>query len=136
MRSYPSDGNTEAWWSPDPRGARRLNTDKVDAWEITPLELHRRLNLGEPLVLVDVREPWEANIVSLPGSVLIPLGELTYRAEEELDPFDEIVIYCHNGVRSMEAALILWDLGYERVMSLAGGITRWTYQVDPSLPRD
>jgi rhodanese-related sulfurtransferase len=63
-----------------------LNTDKVDAWEITPLDLRRRLDLGEPIVLVDVREPWEANIASLPGAILIPRNELEYRAEEELDP--------------------------------------------------
>lgn len=134
MLPDPSDSIGPVW-PPEWKGPHRLNTDKVDAWEITPLELRRRLDLGEPIVLVDVREPWEANIASLPGAVLIPLNELEYRAEEELDPMDDVVLFCHHGVRSMEAALILWDHGYEQVKSLAGGIDRWTQQVDPSLPR-
>ncbi len=134
MHSRPSDSNG-SWWANDWKGTNRLNTDKVDAWEITPLELRRRLDLGEPLVLVDVRESWEVNLASIPGSLVIPLNEIEYRAEEELDPLDDIVLICHHGIRSMEAALVLWDLGYEHVMSLAGGIDRWTTQVDPSLNR-
>ncbi len=135
MRSQVSDSNNFSWWQPDARGAHRLNTDKVEAWEITPLELQRRLDLGESIVLVDVREAWEADIVSLPGSSLIPLNELQYRADEELDPYDEIVLYCHHGIRSLEAATLLWSLGYENVKSLAGGIDRWADQVDPDQPR-
>ncbi len=134
MRSTPSDSNW-SWWPSDWKGAERLNTDKVDAWEITPLELRRRLDVGDPIVLVDVREPWEANIASIPGSLHVPLSELEYRAEEDLDPLDEIVLYCHHGIRSMDAAMVLWDLGYEQVKSLAGGVDRWAVQVDPSLPR-
>ncbi len=134
MRSFASDGKWP-WWPSDWKGTYPVNTDKVDAWEITPLELQRRLDLGEPLVLVDVREPWEANISSIAGSLLLPLNELQYRAEEELDPLDEIVLYCHHGVRSMEAAMVLWNLGYEQVKSLAGGVDRWAAQVDPGMPR-
>jgi rhodanese-related sulfurtransferase len=110
------------------------NTDRVESWEITPLELRRRLVAGEPIVLVDVRELWEANIVSLSNSRFIPLNELRYRAEEDLEVDDAIVLYSHHGTRSMEGVIILWDLGYENVMSLAGGIARWTAQVDPTLP--
>jgi adenylyltransferase/sulfurtransferase len=135
MRSQVSDGNNLPWWQPENRGAHRLNTDKVEAWEITPLELRRRLDLGEPIVLVDVREPWEAEIVSLPNSRLIPLNEIQYRADEELDPYDDIVLYCHHGPQSMEAATMLWNLGYESVKSLAGGIDRWSDQVDNDTPR-
>lgn len=135
MRSQVSDSDNNAWWQPDARGAHRLNTDKVEAWEITPLELQRRLDSGEPIVLVDVREAWEAELVSLPGSRLLPLNELQYRADEELDPYDEVVLYCHHGIRSMEAAMVLWGLGYENVKSLAGGIDRWAGQVDSALPR-
>jgi adenylyltransferase/sulfurtransferase len=130
MRSQASDGNDFTWWQPGARGAHRVNTDKVEAWEITPLELRRRLDLGDPIVLVDVREAWEADIVSLPGSRLIPLNELQYRADEELDPYDEIVLYSHHGIWSMEAATMLWGLGYENVKSLTGGIDRWSDQVD------
>ena len=131
MSNYPQSGSN--WWPSD--GESGLNTDKVDEWVITPRELRRRLDRGEPLALVDVRERWEADIVSLPGSRLIPINELGYRADDEIDPDEEIVLYCHHGIRSMEAAIVLWDLGYEHVKSLAGGIDRWILEVDPSLPR-
>ena len=133
MSNYPYSGNNWAWWPADRDGGP--NTDKVDDWVITPRELRRRLDRGEPLVLVDVRERWEADIVSLAGSRLIPINELGYRAEDEIDPDEEIVLYGHHGIRSMEAAMVLWDLGYEQVKSMAGGIDRWTLEVDPSLPR-
>jgi adenylyltransferase/sulfurtransferase len=135
MRDHPYISNDPAWWPSEWRGGDRLNTDKVDDWQITPRELRRRLDLGEPIVLVDVRERWEADIVSLPEARLIPLNELSYRAEEEIDPEEEIVLYCHHGLHSMEAALFLWDLGYEDVRSLTGGIDRWAIEVDPLLPR-
>jgi adenylyltransferase/sulfurtransferase len=135
MRDYPYSGKHWAWWPAEWQGSSRQNTDKVDDWVITPRELHRQLELGEPLVLVDIRERWEADIVSLPGSRLVPINELGYRAEDEIDPEEEIVLLCHHGVRSMEAALMLWDLGYEKVKSLAGGIARWAIEVDPSLRR-
>lgn len=135
MQRFSSSQKPFAWWPTDWNGTNALNTDKVDNWEITPRELSLRLDRGEPLVLIDVREPWEANVASLPGSRLIPLNELRYRAEEEIDPEDELVVYCHHGIRSMEAALVLWELGYERVKSLAGGIWRWSVQVDPSTPQ-
>jgi rhodanese-related sulfurtransferase len=136
MRDYssPFSGKTARWPS-DWQGEGRLNTDKVDDWQMTPRELRRRLDLGEPIVLVDVRERWEADLVSLPEARFIPLNELAYRAVDEIDPEEEIVLYCHHGVRSMEAALLLWDYGYENVRSLAGGIDRWIQEVDPSLPR-
>jgi rhodanese-related sulfurtransferase len=112
-----------------------LNTDKVDDWLITARELRRRLDLGEPLALIDVRERWEADLVTLPGSRLIPLNELGYRSPDEIDPEEEIILVCHHGVRSMEAALLLWEMGYENVKSLAGGIDRWAVEVDPDLAR-
>jgi rhodanese-related sulfurtransferase len=126
--------NNRGVWPWDWPSVNPMHTDKVESWEITPLELRSRLDAGEPIVLVDVRELWEANIVSLPNSRFIPLNELRYRAEEDLEVDDVIVLYCHHGVRSMEGVMILWDLGYENVMSLAGGIGRWTAQVDPELP--
>lgn len=135
MRDHPSIRNNWALWPPEWQGGSRLNTDKVDDWVMTPRELHRSLELGEPLVLVDVRERWECDIVSLPGARYIPLNELGYRAQDEIDPEEEVILYCHHGVRSMEAALLLWELGYEHVKSLAGGIERWTVEVDPTLPR-
>jgi rhodanese-related sulfurtransferase len=135
MRDYSLSSDKAPRWLSDWQGDGRLNTDKVDDWQITPRELRRRLDLGEPVVLVDVRERWEADLVSLPEARLIPLNELAYRAMDEIDLEEEIVLYCHHGVRSMEAALLLWDYGFENVRSLAGGIDRWATEVDPALPR-
>ena len=135
MRDYSLSSDKAARWPSDMHGEGRLNTDKVDDWQITPRELRRLLDLGEPVVLVDVRERWEADLVSLPEARLIPLNELAYRAMDEIDLEEEIVLFCHHGVRSMEAALLLWDYGYENVRSLAGGIDRWATEVDPALPR-
>ncbi len=120
-------------WQPTEWGGHG-QTDKVDHWEQSPATVHKRLELGEPLVLVDVREAWEHDVVTLPEARLIPLNELRYRAEEELEWDDDIVVYSHHGLRSLEAASILWELGYESVRSLAGGIHRWSLSVDTSLP--
>jgi len=109
--------------------------DRLDTWEVTPLELQRRLKQGDPLILLDVREHWEASIARIQGSVLIPLAELDSRIDDEADREDEIVVYCHHGMRSMEAAMTLWHLGFENVKSLAGGLARWSDQVEPDLSR-
>ncbi|MGN6502925.1 MAG: rhodanese-like domain-containing protein, partial [Pseudolysinimonas sp.] len=87
-----------------------------------------------PPVLLDVRERSEASFVSLPGSVLIPLGELPDRLGE-LDPSASIVVYCHHGVRSARALAVLEKAGFARARHLTGGIDAWSVQVDPELPR-
>jgi rhodanese-related sulfurtransferase len=135
MRNQPSPDRSKGPWPADWQGGNRYNTDRVESWEITPRELARRLDLGEPIVLVDVRERWEIDIVSLPGSRFIPANEMRYRSGEEIDPEDDVVLICHHGPISLEAALQLWDLGYDKVRSLAGGIDRWAVEVDPSLRR-
>ncbi len=101
--------------------------------DIGPLELKRRLDQREPTVLLDVREPMEYRIVHLPGSVLVPLGQLAERAAE-LDPAASYVVYCHHGVRSAGAVEYLRSLGLQ-AWNLAGGIAAWTDEVDPTLPR-
>lgn len=83
--------------------------------------------------LVDVREQWEAQIATLPGSVLIPLGELPGRLGE-LDRDRAVLTYCHSGVRSAEAARLLTAQGF-RATSLTGGINAWSNLVDPRVPR-
>ena len=93
-------------WSPA-WGQARPMADRLDNWEVTPLELQKLLEEGDPTVLVDVREPWEAKIAHIKGSVLIPLAELEMRVDEEVDREDQIVVYCHHGMRSMEAAMTL-----------------------------
>ena len=102
--------------------------------EITPSELKERLDAGDPLVLVDVREPFEIAIADLPdhGQVRISSKEFM-RRYEELAPEDDLVIYCRSGARSAWATQILLAQGYENVRNLEGGILRWRQDVDPSL---
>jgi rhodanese-related sulfurtransferase len=101
---------------------------------LTPAELAARLRAGEPLVLLDVREAEELAICALPGSVHVPLGELSRRARE-LDPGAPTVCICHHGIRSAHAAAALERLGFERLFNLDGGVDRWADDVDPSMPR-
>lgn len=104
--------------------------------EISVQELEQRLAAGQPTLLVDVRQPWESELVAIPGSVPIPLGALPGRAQELEPPADAlIVVYCHHGVRSQSGAAILSRLGFGKVASLAGGIDDWARVVDPSLRR-
>ena len=84
------------------------------------------------VTLLDVREPFESQIASLPGSRLIPLAELSARVNE-LNTADQIVVYCHTGRRSAEAVRFLNGLGFKKAKSLSGGIRAWTLEVDPSL---
>ncbi len=102
--------------------------------EITPLELKQRLDRGDKLTIVDVREPHEYQINRIPGSTLIPLGDLPKRVNE-LDPEAELVMQCKSGVRSGKAADFLRSQGYSRVLNLKGGILAWIDQVDPSQPK-
>jgi rhodanese-related sulfurtransferase len=97
-------------------------------------DLAARLKDGPAPVLVDVREPWEVAIASLPGAVCIPLGELV-RRHTELDPDAEHVMVCHHGYRSLQAAMFLMNQGFERVANLRGGIEAWSTHVDPGVPR-
>jgi adenylyltransferase/sulfurtransferase len=104
-----------------------------DGREITSTELKARLDRGEPLVVLDVREPQEYQINRIPGSVLIPLGELPQRYQE-LDPSQEIIAQCKSGARSAKAAEFLRQKGYQ-VKNLKGGILGWIDAVDPSQPK-
>jgi adenylyltransferase/sulfurtransferase len=101
--------------------------------QITPVELKRRLDTGENIFVLDVREPHEYQIVNI-GAPLIPLGELQNRLNE-LDPNREIVIHCKSGGRSQRAAELLQKSGFKNVVNLAGGITAWATDVDPKLPK-
>ena len=85
-------------------------------------------------MLLDVRERAEASFASLPGSVLIPLGELPDRVGE-LDPEVSIVVYCHHGVRSARALEVLEKSGFARARHLTGGLDAWSVKVDPAVPR-
>jgi len=99
--------------------------------EITPSELAERLRAGD-VELIDVREPHEWNIAHIPGARLIPLGEFP-AAIESLDRTHDIVVQCRSGVRSANAVRQLQAAGFTRVKNLAGGILRWSDEVDPSV---
>lgn len=103
---------------------------------MTPRELAERLQSAHPPRLLDVREPEEHALVHLPGARLIPLGELLLRQEELADwKEEEVVVYCHHGIRSLNAISQLRHLGFTRLRNLAGGIDRWSLEVDPRAPR-
>ena len=103
-------------------------------WEITPVELKRRLDAGEDLFILDVREPNEYQINRIPGSTLIPLGELP-RRYQELPRDREIIAQCKVGGRSARAMEYLKTVGFTRVKNLRGGILEWIDKVDPSQPK-
>ncbi len=91
---------------------------------------------GQPVYLLDVRQPWEHETTALPNSHLIPLGELPGRGDEIQPPDGAlVVVYCHHGIRSLSGAAILEQLGFANVVSLAGGIDAWSLHVDSNIPR-
>jgi adenylyltransferase/sulfurtransferase len=102
--------------------------------EATPDEIHRRLQRGEDILLVDVREPEEIAIASLPDALVCPLS----RAADWLDRLPKeqpLVIFCHHGIRSMHAALALVERGHQNITNMTGGIDLWSTQVDLGVPR-
>jgi sulfur-carrier protein adenylyltransferase/sulfurtransferase len=101
--------------------------------EITPTELKTRLDRGDDLYILDVREPHEYQICNLHGH-LIPLGELPRRVHE-LDSSREIVAHCRSGKRSAEAVQFLQKAGFRKIWNLKGGILAWSDDVDPSVPK-
>ncbi len=105
-----------------------------EGWDIEPQELARRLNNGNSIRLIDVREPNELEISRLPHAELIPLGQLAAHLKE-LDSAQEIVLFCRSGSRSTRALELLVSAGFRKVKNLRGGINAWAQEVDPTLPR-
>ncbi len=101
--------------------------------ELSPMELKRKIDLGESIVLLDVREPFEYAFCRIENSKLIPLGELGRRVGE-LDRLAETVVYCHTGVRSARAVELLSSEGFRKVRNLKGGIRAWAEEVDRNVP--
>ena len=101
---------------------------------ISPSDLRQRLEAGEDLVLLDVRERDELAICRIEGALWIPMGEIS-RRQGELDPERTTVCICHHGVRSARVAGALAQLGFARALNLSGGIDRWAEEVDPAMPR-
>jgi rhodanese-related sulfurtransferase len=103
--------------------------------EITAEDFARQRQQDNAPLLLDVREPWEFQTASIPGSLLMPMGDVPSRAHQELDPDQPIVVLCHHGARSLSVTMWLRDQGFEHVQSLAGGIDHWSRVVDPTIPR-
>jgi molybdopterin/thiamine biosynthesis adenylyltransferase/rhodanese-related sulfurtransferase len=101
--------------------------------EITVSELKQRMENGERLAVLDVREPHEYDIANI-GAPLIPLGELPERLHE-LDQTQNIAVHCKTGGRSAKAVKLLKDAGFETVYNVKGGITAWSEEIDPSVPK-
>jgi molybdopterin/thiamine biosynthesis adenylyltransferase/rhodanese-related sulfurtransferase len=103
--------------------------------EITASDLKQRLDRGDGIQIIDVREPHEYEIARLPGTTLIPLGQVVNRMNE-IDPSRETVVHCKGGVRSAKAIASLRQAGYPgRLINLKGGITAWSNEVDPGVPK-
>ena len=114
------------------QGAEMPRRPPIDT--IAPRELHELLTRGEPVLVLDVREPYEWNIGHIDGAKLVPLATVA-QTLPSIDPTADVVVYCHHGSRSEMAAHLLRDAGVTRVRNLVGGIDRWSVDVDPSVAR-
>ena len=103
--------------------------------EITPAELKQRLDKGDDIQIVDVREDNEVAIGRIPNSIHIPLGQILARMDE-IDPNRETVVHCKMGGRSARAIDAMQRSGFQgKLVNLKGGILRWSDEVDPSVPK-
>ena len=106
-------------------------------FEVSPAEVQQRVSAGEKLFLIDVRQPEEYQIARIPGAELIPMGNVPTRVDylEELTVEGTLIVYCHHGMRSGNVVNWLRGQGVTACQNLAGGIDRWSIEVDPSTPR-
>jgi rhodanese-related sulfurtransferase len=109
-------------------GSRAVNM------ELTPREVRERLTSQKEILFVDVREKWEYETARIEGSILIPLREIPGNLGR-LHGGREIVLFCHHGIRSLDAAAWLREQGVEGAWSMAGGIDRWSVEIDARVPR-
>jgi len=108
--------------------------DILDNIEIMPRDVQKILGSGKEVMFVDVREPWEHQTASIEGATLIPLREIPGNLSV-FERAEEIVLFCHHGMRSLDAAAWLRSQGVECARSMAGGIDRWSVEVDPKVAR-
>jgi rhodanese-related sulfurtransferase len=106
-------------------------------FEESPAEIESQIKKGEKLILVDVREPEEYAITRIDGSVLIPMQTVPAELQriEAMTDEGKLVIICHHGVRSLQVTHWLRQQGVENCVSLTGGIDRWSWEIDPTVPR-
>ncbi|HTC42598.1 MAG TPA: rhodanese-like domain-containing protein [Candidatus Acidoferrales bacterium] len=102
--------------------------------EILPSDVKQRLDRGEKMMLIDVREPDEYAICHIEGAILIPMGTIPANLQK-LDTDEDVICFCHHGMRSMDVANWLRAQGVKSAKSMAGGIDRWSLEIDPKVPR-
>jgi rhodanese-related sulfurtransferase len=102
--------------------------------EILPREVKQRLDRGEKLLLVDVREPHEYALCQIEGAVLIPMGTIPANLQRFVTD-EDVICFCHQGMRSLDVANWLRAQGVKSAKSMAGGIDRWSAEIDPKVPR-
>jgi adenylyltransferase/sulfurtransferase len=135
--SHPTVGalvDYDAFCGLAPPAQERSTVSAELDFNITVDDLKARMDRGNGPFLLDVREPFEYQIASIGGAVLIPMGDLA-RRQQELDPDEEIVVYCHHGLRSANVTSFLRQHGFSKARNLQGGIERWAAQVDPAMAR-
>lgn len=105
--------------------------------EVTPVEVKRRIDAGEKLYLIDVREPYEHQQANIKGAELIPMRTVPANLQhiEGLSDEAPIIVFCHHGVRSLQVANWLREHGVENCQSMSGGIDRWSNEADRTVPR-
>jgi len=104
-------------------------------FEITALAVKRRLDSGEALNLIDVREPEEHRICRIDSATLIPMRQISEQLEHLEEATAPLVLFCHHGVRSLNVVAWLREQGLTDCQSMAGGIDAWSRDVDPGVPR-
>jgi rhodanese-related sulfurtransferase len=109
----------------------------IDSLEVTPQDVQSRIRQKEALVLIDVREPEELALSRIEGSLLVPMGSVPGELQrlEGLADEQSLMVICHHGVRSLQVVSWLRARGVENCFSVAGGIDRWSVEVDGSVPR-
>ncbi len=117
-----------------PRLLGYMKTDRQANIEVAPSEVKSLLERGEEFVFVDVRETWEYDAAHIDGSTLIPLREIPANLHR-LQTAGEVVLFCHHGMRSLDAATWLRSQGVEGARSMSGGIDRWSVEIDPGVAR-
>jgi rhodanese-related sulfurtransferase len=111
-----------------------MSEDMLRNLDIGVRDVKERMERGEKFALIDVREPWEHQIAHIEGARLIPMAQIPSKVEE-LEELGDIVLFCHHGMRSVDAAAWLRSQGVMGAKSMAGGIERWSVEIDPSVPR-
>ena len=111
-----------------------MTTDPLANIEVSPQQVKQRRDRGEKFLFVDVREPWEYDTIRIEGSKLIPMREIPANLAA-LESAEDVILFCHHGMRSLDAAAWLRSQGVEGARLMTGGIDRWSTEIDPLVPR-